>query len=121
MRSTLSRIVLLAAAAAAAVVAAAASAAAADAPKTDSKRSVTFQTYCITCHGEDGKAQTPEGKRKKARDLSNAKWQATVSDERLASSIKRGREEMPAFGRKLGDAEIKALIPEIRALATPAP
>ena len=81
------------------------------------KRSPVYQQFCVTCHGEDGKAQTEEGKKKKARDLSNAKWQEKVTDDRLFGSIKRGHDEMPAFGRKISDADIKALVAEVRALA----
>ncbi len=84
-----------------------------DAPK----RSAAFETYCIVCHGEDGKANTEEGKKKGARDLTNAKWQATVSDSRLEGSITRGRDKMPAFGRKLTAEQIKALVAEVRSLA----
>jgi mono/diheme cytochrome c family protein len=54
---------------------------------------------------------------RRARDLTDAKWQATVSDDRLASSIRRGRGKMPPFGRKLTGAQIRALVEEVRNLA----
>ena len=40
-----------------------------------------------------------------------------MSDDRLASSIKRGRENMPSFGKKLNDEQVKALVAEVRSLA----
>jgi mono/diheme cytochrome c family protein len=58
---------------------------------------------------------------RRARDLTDAKWQATVSDDRLATSIRRGRGRMPPFGRKLTGAEIRALVAEVRSLARKGP
>lgn len=81
------------------------------------KRSATWEGYCSVCHGPDGRSQTEEGQKKKARNLADAKWQATVSDGRLESSIKRGHDRMPAFGKKLSEEQIKALVAEVRALA----
>ncbi len=80
------------------------------------ERSPVYREYCQVCHGPDGKANTEEGKKKGARDFTNAKWQASVSDERLARSIRRGREKMPAWGSKLNDGQIKALVKEVRSL-----
>lgn len=81
------------------------------------KRSALWDAYCTVCHGPDGKAQTEEGRKKKARNLSDARWQASVSDDRLISSIRRGRDNMPTFGKKLNDEQIKALVTEVRSLA----
>ncbi len=81
------------------------------------QRSALWEAHCMVCHGMDGRADTEEGKKKKARNLTDAKWQATVTDERLSRSIHRGRDNMPAFGKKLTDEQIKALIAEVRSLA----
>jgi cytochrome c oxidase cbb3-type subunit 3 len=80
------------------------------------KRSAVWEANCSVCHGDDGRGQTEEGRKKRARDLSDPKWQASVSDGRLTSSIKRGHDRMPAFGRKLSGEQVKALVAEIRAL-----
>jgi mono/diheme cytochrome c family protein len=100
-----------AAAALAAVLLAAAPALAADA------RSENWQTYCSVCHGDDGKGQTEEGKKKGARDLTNAKWQDKVDDARIGRSVTKGHDKMPAFEKKLSADEIKALVAEVRTLA----
>ena len=81
------------------------------------KRPAAWETYCIVCHGPDGKANTEEGRKKMARNLTDARWQATVSDARLESSIRRGRDKMPSFGKKLTEEQIKALVREVRGLA----
>lgn len=80
------------------------------------KRSALWQANCSVCHGDDGRARTEEGRKKMARNLTDPKWQETVSDGRLTGSIKRGHDQMPAFGRKLSDEQVKALVAEIRSL-----
>jgi mono/diheme cytochrome c family protein len=80
-----------------------------DAPKL-------FAKQCATCHGKDGHAKTFKAKFNHARDLTDAKWQADVSDERLFNSISAGRGKMPAFGKKLSKAEIDALGAHVRGL-----
>ena len=79
------------------------------------KRSAAWDANCSVCHGDDGRSQTEEGRKKKARNLADPKWQASVSDGRLTSSIQRGHDKMPAFGRKLSEEQVKALVAEIRA------
>lgn len=100
----------LTAALTAVLLAAAPAAVAADA------RSENWQTYCSVCHGDDGKGQTEEGKKKGARDLTNAKWQDKVDDARMVKSVTKGRDKMPAFEKKLSADEIKALVAEARTL-----
>ena len=90
---------------------------AAPALRATDERSENWQTHCSVCHGDNGKGQTEEGKKKKARDLTNAKWQDTIDDARIVKSITKGHDEMPAFGKKLTEPEIKALAAEVRSLA----
>lgn len=85
------------------------------------KRSAAWESSCAPCHGTDGRARTAEGMERRARDLTDPAWQATVSDDRLAFSVRRGRGKMPPFGRKLTDAEIRALVEEVRGLAKKGP
>jgi mono/diheme cytochrome c family protein len=79
--------------------------------------SETYQTYCAVCHGDDGKAQTEKGKEKGARDFTNAKWQKSASDERLETSILKGKGKMPKFEGKLSPDEVKALVKDVRSFA----
>jgi mono/diheme cytochrome c family protein len=95
----------------AALLAAAPAAVAAD------TRSENWQTNCSVCHGDDGKGQTEEGKKKGARDLTNAKWQDKIDDARMIRSVTRGHDKMPSFEKKLSADEIKALVAEVRTLA----
>jgi mono/diheme cytochrome c family protein len=76
-----------------------------------------FRRHCVSCHGHDGKAQTSKGKFSHARDLTDAQWQADVSDERLFNSIMNGRNvrgNMPAFSDKLNEREVNSLVTFVR-------
>ena len=75
-----------------------------------------YSKHCATCHGKDGRAKTFKGKLKHARDLTDAEWQARVSDERIFNSINNGRGKMPNFDKKLSESQINALVGYIRHL-----
>jgi mono/diheme cytochrome c family protein len=77
---------------------------------------VIFAKSCATCHGKDGQAKTFKAKFNHAPDLTDAKWQADVSDEHLFNSITNGKGKMPAFGKKLSVAEINGLVVYVRHL-----
>jgi cytochrome c oxidase cbb3-type subunit III len=69
-----------------------------------------------TCHGKDGQAKTFKAKFNHARNLTDAKWQAEVSDERIFNSITNGKGKMPAWGKKLSEAQVNALVAYVRKL-----
>ena len=78
-----------------------------------------YRRHCISCHGNDGRSKTSKGKFSHARDLSDAQWQAEVSDERIFNSIMNGRNvrgNMPAFGQKFNEKEINLLVDFVRQL-----
>jgi len=74
----------------------------------------TFDAKCATCHGKDGRGKTFKGKLSHARDLTSGEWQNDVSDERLFNSISNGRNKMPAFKKKLSEAQIDELVAYVR-------
>jgi mono/diheme cytochrome c family protein len=73
-----------------------------------------FARSCAKCHGKDGRAKTFRGKLSGARDLTNAEWQARVSDDTLAASITNGRGSMPSFKKKLSADQIRSLVAYVR-------
>jgi mono/diheme cytochrome c family protein len=80
-----------------------------------------WDANCAQCHGKDGKADTKMGKTLNAKDLTDAKVQSEFSDAKATESIKNGVKEngkttMKAFGGKLTDDEIKALVAYVRTL-----
>jgi mono/diheme cytochrome c family protein len=78
--------------------------------------------HCASCHGKDGKGQTKAGRAADVKDLTDAKYQATFSDEQMFKQIKEGmkdkngKEKMKAFGGALSDDEINALVKFVRGL-----
>jgi mono/diheme cytochrome c family protein len=80
-----------------------------------------WDNNCAQCHGADGKANTKMGKMLSAKDLTDPKVQAEFTDAKATQSIKEGVKQggkttMKAFGGKLTDDEIKALVAYVRAL-----
>jgi cytochrome c oxidase cbb3-type subunit III len=93
---------------AACLVFAALSAAAADQPDG----AALFKQNCSMCHGADGKGFAAL----KTPDFTDPKWQASKTDQEISSVIKNGKPNtmMQAFGSKLKDDEIEALVKQIR-------
>jgi mono/diheme cytochrome c family protein len=80
-----------------------------------------WDNNCAQCHGKDGRADTKMGRQLNARDLTDPKVQAAFSDAQATKSIKEGVKQggkttMKAFGGKLTDDEIKALVAYTRSL-----
>ena|ERR1043165_218819 len=74
-----------------------------------------YNNQCASCHGKDG-SRTLRGKVIGATDLSSANWQERTSDEHIFNTISNGHGKMPAFGKKLSQAEIESLVPYVRRL-----
>ena len=85
-------------------------------PQKSVDASVLFDKHCDSCHGKDGQAKTFKAKLNHARNLTDAKWQSEVTDERLFNSISNGKGKMPAFGKKLSEAQINGLVAYVRGL-----
>ena len=75
-----------------------------------------FNSKCASCHGKDGRAHTLRGRRAHARDMTDPSWQNDVSDERLFNSINKGKGKMPAYGKKLSEDQMDALVRYVRQL-----
>jgi mono/diheme cytochrome c family protein len=76
---------------------------------------------CAQCHGKDGNADTKMGKTLGAKDLTDAKVQSEFTDAKATQSIKEGVKQngkttMKAFGDKLSDEDVKALVAYVRTL-----
>ncbi len=73
-----------------------------------------FKKNCAMCHAADGSG-TALGKRLHTPDLRSKDVHEKTSAE-LAQSIIAGKNNMPAFGTKLGREEIQSLVEYIRLL-----
>ena len=75
-----------------------------------------YNKKCAECHGKDGRSHTFRGKHSHSRDLADAQWQDQVTDERIYNSIANGKGKMPAFGKKVSEADLNSLVTYVRSL-----
>jgi mono/diheme cytochrome c family protein len=85
----------------------------------DSK--TNWANNCAQCHGPTGKGDTKMGKMLNAADLTDPKKQASFTDAQATAAIRDGIKQggkttMKAFGGKLTDDEIKALVAYVRTI-----
>ena len=75
-----------------------------------------FADNCASCHGMDGRARTPAGKKVHAKDLSLS----VLTDDGIMRQIREGDRDshgqpvMPPFKGRLSDEEISALVPVVK-------
>jgi cytochrome c6 len=83
--------------------------------------SALWTANCAQCHGASGKGDTKMGKTLNAADLTDSKKQASFTDAQATDAIKNGVKQngkttMKAFGGKLSDDDVKALVAYVRTL-----
>ncbi len=79
------------------------------------KGAVHFNTFCIACHGTDGKGMKIFG----APNLTNDIWLYGNSRARIAHVIRHGRNGvMPAFESRLGEDKVHIVSGYVRSLST---
>jgi len=83
--------------------------------RSDDKSAATFKQKCATCHGPDGKGDTPAGKAMKVRSFGDPDV-AKMTDQQLADTIDKGQGKMPKYGATMKADEIKAMVAYIRTL-----
>jgi len=92
--------------------------AASTAAPTAADTGAIWEKNCQKCHGVDGKGDTKIGKIMGIKDMTDAKYQDSFTDEHAFKSIKEGVKDgdktkmKPAEG--LSDDDIKALVAKCR-------
>jgi mono/diheme cytochrome c family protein len=84
-----------------------------------------YLAHCAVCHGPAGRGDGPGGRviRQRLRDFSHPGAMREADDRFLAAIIRKGSSQfgrsnaMPAWGMKLSDDQIRALVAHIRSLA----
>lgn len=68
-----------------------------------------FATVCATCHGMDGTGKGPaaESLNPKPRDYTDAKWQASITDEQLKETILKGGQGVGKSPMMPGQPQLK--------------
>jgi mono/diheme cytochrome c family protein len=75
-----------------------------------------FAQNCVKCHGADGSALGPEGKKLGGRDFTDAKRMAADQDADLVKAIRKGLffgMVMPSFKGQLSEEEAGLLVREV--------
>jgi mono/diheme cytochrome c family protein len=94
----------------------------ADGPEAPPQAAGLYQQLCQRCHGPDGKGTKVTREADDPPDFSRRAWQERRTDAQMLASILEGKEaEMPAFGRRLTEAEGRALVAHIRSFASARP
>ncbi|HYX38620.1 MAG TPA: cytochrome c [Oligoflexus sp.] len=84
----------------------------------------TYETFCVACHGVDGKADGPGAvaMNPRPRNLTDKAWQGKVDDAHIAKVIKEGgaavglSATMAPWGAAINDEEIKNVVAYVRQL-----
>lgn len=77
-----------------------------------------YASSCARCHGQYG-AGTPQGfvggGLPPARNFRDHEFQKSRTDEQITTTIRRGKGSgMPAFGTAFDDAQLRALVSQVR-------
>jgi cytochrome c551/c552 len=78
-----------------------------------------YDKGCAKCHGEDGKGQTKMGQKVGAKDYTDAKVQAALTDEAAFKAIKEGLKDkdgkvLMKASEGMSDEDIKAVVKHLR-------
>lgn len=84
-----------------------------------SEAKTIYTQHCAMCHGQDGKGETPIGKKFQIPDLHSAAVQ-TKTDAELTQIIDNGKQKMPAFKTQLKPEQVKDLVAFVKAMGRPA-
>lgn len=83
--------------------------------KSQSTPEQVYKAKCATCHGADGAGATPAGKATKARAFCSEEVRKET-DEEWTTIVVKGKNKMPAYDKKLTDAEVRDAVAYIRGL-----
>lgn len=71
---------------------------------------VIFERKCARCHNTNGDGKTPVAGRFPYANLIDGVWRSDGTAEAIERQIRRGRDPMPSFERKLTDEQIRQTV-----------
>jgi mono/diheme cytochrome c family protein len=81
-----------------------------------------YQARCARCHEADGKSEHLHETNPHAPDFTDPRWQQSRTGSALVVSILDGKgTQMPAFGGRLSDAEVREVVAYIRSFGPATP
>lgn len=75
-----------------------------------------YHDNCANCHGADGSAVNPEGKKLKGEDFTDQGWQKSTTDKKMVKAIMKGiffGMAMPGFKDSLTEKEAQRMVTDI--------
>ncbi len=78
-----------------------------------------YSEHCATCHGADGRADTPVGKALKVPSLVDPKWNSADATDAVVTAF-RANPKHKAVESKLTDDELRAIATHVAKLAAAA-
>jgi mono/diheme cytochrome c family protein len=72
-----------------------------------------YDAKCAMCHGKDGVAKPMA---KGSANFNDAKWQASMTADKIAGVMESGKGKMPAYKGKLSAEEEKAVADYVKTL-----
>jgi len=90
--------------------------------ETDKKTVRTWKAKCASCHGEDGKGATEQGKKMGVRDMTSAEFWTGLTDAKMKDAISNGFkqtkdgkvQEMEPYKDKIKPEDIDALVAYVK-------
>jgi cytochrome c6 len=75
-----------------------------------------FNQQCTSCHGRDGRAQTPIARKLAVKDLTQSRIADAAIRKQITEGSKTadGKEKMPPFQQKLSAAQIESLVQVVK-------
>lgn len=71
---------------------------------------VIFERKCARCHNDNGDGKTPVAGRFPYANLIDGVWRSDGTGEAIERQIRRGRDPMPSFEKKLTDEQIRQTV-----------
>jgi mono/diheme cytochrome c family protein len=71
---------------------------------------VIYERKCARCHNANGDGQTPVAGRFPYANLVDGVWRSDGTAESIERQVRRGRDPMPSFERKLTDEQIRQTV-----------
>lgn len=84
--------------------------------KTLNELRTFYAAHCVRCHGADGSAHEPDGKKLGGRDFTDSVKMAKLSDATMVKRIQKGiffGLVMPPFKQRLSEPETRLLVTEV--------
>jgi cytochrome c6 len=92
--------------------------------EVDKKILRTWKAKCASCHGEDGKGATEQGKKMGVRDMTTAEFAKDATDAKMKEAITNGikrtkdgkTQEMEPYKDKIKPEDVDALVAYVKSL-----